>query len=391
MKRTLAWKSFQILFVASVVSLLVSTAATAGSTRRAASNNLTLGAGFPLSGPDAGLAVPIIQGLKLAVKHANAGFFGKVAGKVAIKIQDDQDKPEIGATVARKFCGDKSINAVIGHFASIVSLGTEAIYARCGPMTEISPSSSNDTLTQKGFKNFYRLSATNSEQSLLGAGWIKKRLPAVKTIVTIDANDVTTVQIANQFKAATKAKGISTLSQEHITSGATDFRGVLTKMIGEKPDLIYLSLFVNDGALVVKQARELGYKGVLFGIDAIATSQLVDLAGPSSEGVYFTNLGLDPTKLRSARPFVKAFRAAYKSDPPAYAANAYDALKVVVKAWQKIGTNDRAKLATAVRSVQFVGTSGLVAFDKTGEQKQPGIGIYQIKQGKVAYVGAGVK
>jgi branched-chain amino acid transport system substrate-binding protein len=384
-------RAIPILALAGVLALLATSLASAGPSR-AQADDLTIGAGFPLSGPDAGLAVPVIRALKLAVKQANAGHFGKLSGKVKLKIEDDQDKPEIGATVARKYCGDRSVNAVIGHFASIVSLGTQAIYARCGPMAEISPTSSNDTLTQKGFKNFYRLSATNSQQAILGAGWIKKFLPRVKTTVTIDGNDVTTTQLANQFKKAWAAKGGSTLSQEHITSGATDFRGVLTNVIAKNPDMIYLVLFVNDGSLVIKQARELGYKGVLFGIDAMSDPQVVKLAGAANaEGFYFTNLGLDPTKLKTGQAFSKAFKKAYGEDASSYAANTYDAVKVVVKAWQKAGTNDRAKLTSTIRSIKFAGVQGLVAFTPTGEQQKPAIGIYKIVKSKITYAGAGLR
>jgi branched-chain amino acid transport system substrate-binding protein len=350
---------------------------------------LKIGLSVPLSGPDAGLAVPLIDGAKLAAKQANAP--GGAPGGVKLDIQDDQEKPEIGTAVARKFCGDQSISAVVGHFASIVSLGAAPIYSRCGPMAMVAPTSSNDLLSQKGYVSFFRICGRNSQQAERSAIWVAKNLPDVKRVATIDANDATTRPLAQKFGDvfAQQGGGRTVIDREQITAGGSDFRGVLTKILAKRPDLIYMGLFVQDGALVIKQARQLGYRGPMLGMDAMATPDVAKLAGTNAaEGVYISNLGLDPGKLSGpASDFVAAYKSAYGSTPPAYAADGYDAVRVILAAWKRAGTTDRAKLRDAIAKTSMQGVQGHLAFTPAGDQQDPAIGIYQFKSGQLAFVG----
>lgn len=356
-----------------------------GGSQTGSSQSVSIGAAMPLSGPDAVLGVPIANGVKLAVKDANTK--GGLPGTLTAVTEDDQEKPEVGATVARKFCSTTGMIGVVGDLASSVTLGTQVVYNGCD-LVQITPSASNDTLTHKGYKNFFRTTAVNSDQATKAVDFIAKNLPNVKKVATVDGNDATTAQIANQFKSAGESKGMQTVSQVHVTPNTTNFRGALTSLIAAKPDLIYIALFVNDGALAVKQSRELGFKGLFFGIDSDVTPDFIKLAGPANaEGVYMSNLGYDPLATPSAKAFVDSYKATYGSDPNTYAANAYDAATAIIAAWKAAGSSDRKKIVAAMPSVSFTGTLGMVAFNENGDLTQPTIGIFQVKSGQIAFIG----
>jgi len=368
-----------------LIPAFVLTACASGGGEQSTAESVTIGAAMPLTGPDAPLGQPIANGVKLAVQQANAK--GGLPGKLSADPEDDQEKPEIGGTVARKFCETKGLIGVVGDLASSVTLGTQAVYNGCD-LVQVTPSASNDTLTHKGYHNFFRTTAVNSDQATKSVAYITKNLPNVKKVATIDGNDATTSQIANQFKTAGQAQSLQTTVQVHVTPNSTDFRGALTSVIATTPDLIYLALFFNDAALATKQSRELGFKGLFFGVDAVITNDFAKVAGQANaEGVYASNLGYDPLVTPSAKSFVTAYKKAFGDDANTYAANAYDAANAIIAAWKAAGSSDRKKILAQMPKVSFQGTQGLVAFNENGDLTQPTIGIFQVKNGQFAFVG----
>ena len=376
---------------AAVAAVVVTAAAgaTAGcgsSSGTAGGKDATIAVAVATSGPDGALGVPMADAVKLAVREAQQA--GGLPGRLAVEVEDDQEKPEVATTLARKFCGESGTIAAIGDLASEVTLGTQPVYDGCG-LAQITPVSSADGLTAKGYKRFFRTTPNNSAEGTGAAAYLHAHLSGLKSAATIDANDTTTVGLANAFASAfAAAGGRKIVTQEHITSGSTDFRGVLTKIIGERPDVLYLSLFFNDAALITKQARELGYTGQIVAVDASVTPEYVKIAGQqAAEGVLMSNLGLDPTKTPSAVSFTKDFRAAFGTAPNAYAANAFDAANVVIAAWKQAGSADRAKVADAIASTSLQGTQGPIAFDAKGDLRDPQIGMFQVKHGTIVFVG----
>lgn len=92
--------------------------------------------------------------------------------------------------------------------------------------------------------------------------WIQKNWPEVKTVAMINPNDDSGRSDAKVAKGVTDSMGYTTIDEEYYERGKTDFYPTLTKMAAMKPDLINLSCSpVGDSSLMVKQLRELGYKG----------------------------------------------------------------------------------------------------------------------------------
>jgi len=308
--------------------------------------------------------------------------------KISVDMQDDQDKPQIATELAHKFCDDKAVGAVLGSIASTVTLGTQPIYNSCD-LTQIVPAASNDSLTTKGYQNFFRTTAINSQEASKACQFIKAKMPSVKTIVTIDANDASTVEYANIAAAACKTAGLSVLDQVHVTPNGTDYRGALTAIIAKKPDLMFLATFLNDSALLVKQGKELGYTGQYFGADGDDDPAFVQLAGAANvEGMFMTDLGYDPSQTPTAQDFVKSYTAAFSNAPNTYAANAFDATNAVIAAWKAIGgIRDRKALQAQLKKTTIQGTFGPVAFDNKGDLQDPKVGVFQIKGGQITYYG----
>ena len=77
--------------------------------------------------------------------------------------QDDAADPRQATQVAQKLVDDKVV-AVIGHLNSGTSIPASKIYSDAG-IVQISPSATNPTYTQQGFKTTYRVVATDAQQA----------------------------------------------------------------------------------------------------------------------------------------------------------------------------------------------------------------------------------
>jgi branched-chain amino acid transport system substrate-binding protein len=375
------------VLAASALTAMTVLSGCGGGAASSGSKDAVIGLAMPVSGPDAPLAAPMINAVKLAIDEANAK--GDLPGKLTLNVQDDQSSPSVGASLARKFCGDSATIAAVANYASSITLNAQPVYNGCG-LTQIVPTASNDTLTTKGYKNFFRVTAKNSDATVGSVKWITANRPNVKTVATIDANDASTADTATQFVDQAKKAGLAVADSIHITANQGDFRGALTGLLSKKPDLIYIAAFYNDSGLITKQARELGYKGEIFGFDGLDSPDFIKIAGDqSAEGVHIASLGLDPTKNPSASSFVDAYTKAYKSAPNSAASQSYDTANVVINAWKSIGGGtDRAALTEAIKKTNFTGVGGNVSFDENGDMKKPQVGITGVKSGKWEFVGA---
>lgn len=338
----------------------------------------------PTTGTDAPLADPVVKGYKLAIKMANKE--PGLPGKILESVQDDQDKPEVGATVARKLCGQDNVVGVVGNFASSINLASGPVYEDC-MLSRVSATASNNTLTSKGWKYFFRICSKNSDQIGQGMQWVAANWPEAKAAAIITGNDASGREVAAHVTQLWKERGGKVLSQVQSTPGTSDFRGILTSMLADKPDFIFVGMFDTDSGLFVKQARELGYRGRFFGTDAIASTNFISVGGAkSTDGVFMTNLGFDPTKIASAAAFVAAYQAEYKEAPPSYAANAFDATMVLVQAWKAAGgAADRKAVRDALASKTFGTLFGPLAFNAVGDVAMPRIGIYKVSAGKIEF------
>ncbi|MCK9275000.1 MAG: ABC transporter substrate-binding protein [Syntrophales bacterium] len=125
----------------------------------------------------------------------------------------------------------------------------------------------------------------------------------IKTIASLNPDDETGKANAEAIKYVNeKAQfGFDLFPSEFFERGSKDFTAVLTRIIAKKPDLIETGMTdPTSQALVLKQARELGYKGHMLLIWGPDPAQVLKIAGPLAEGAFLgiaiTEPGTDEAK-----------------------------------------------------------------------------------------------
>jgi ABC-type branched-subunit amino acid transport system substrate-binding protein len=94
------------------------------------------------------------QAIDLAVEETNAAG-GILGAAISAAVNDDASDIEQGQHVARKFCAERNLLGVVGHYNSDVSIAAAAIYRKC-ELPMITPIASNPELTDRELPNVFR-------------------------------------------------------------------------------------------------------------------------------------------------------------------------------------------------------------------------------------------
>jgi len=108
-----------------------------------------------------------------------------------------------------------------------------------------------------------------------------------KTVACINPDDETGKGNLEAAKYVLGKLHMEIVASEFFERGIKDFTSVLTRIIAKKPDLIETGMAdPTSQALILKQARELGYKGVMFLAWGPNPEHVVKICGPLAEGAY---------------------------------------------------------------------------------------------------------
>ena len=334
----------------------------------------------PLTGGIAHLGKDNENGARLAVEEANAArtrIDGKEV-KFTFLAEDDQADPKTGTTVAQKLV-DAKVAGVVGHLNSGTSIPASPIYAQAG-IPVISGSATNPKLTEQGFKSQFRVVGRDDQQGPAIASYLATTKKP-KLVAVIDDATAYGEGIANEVEKTLKAANIKVLPREKGTDKTTDWKAVLTKLRGRRPDAVFYGGMDATGGPLLKQGRELGIKAVFSFGDGACTDEMTKLAGPAAEGLLCSQAGIPPQA--ADKRFLEAYKKRFNVDPILYAPFTYDAAKLLIAAMQKANSADPKRYLPELQKIDFTGATGKIAFDWKGDRKDAEMTIFTMQGGKL--------
>jgi len=371
--------------IALSVTALILTACGKGDDKAAAVSadgiEVKIGHVAPLTGPIAHLGKDNENGARLALEEINKAGLTIDGKKVVLTLvpEDDAEDPKTATQVAQKLV-DAKVVGVVGHLNSGTSIPASKIYSDAG-ITQISPSSTNPDYTNQGFKTTYRLVATDAQQGPALGNYVANTLKA-KTVAIIDDSTQYGKGLADEFEKTVKAAGVKVVTREASNNKATDFKAILTKVKGSKPDVIMYGGMDATGGPLAKQATELGIKAKIVGGDGMCTEKLIELAGDAVVNVTCSEAGKALSKMDQGADFQKRYKERFNSDVQIYAPFTYDAVYVLVDAMKRANSTDPAKILVAMPDTKMNGLVGNIAFDAKGDMKEGVITLYDFKDKK---------
>ncbi|MGZ0051947.1 branched-chain amino acid ABC transporter substrate-binding protein [Brevibacillus gelatini] len=345
----------------------------------------------PLSGNQSSLGDAIKTGAEYAL-NLRKEEFKKLGFDIQLFPQDDQADPKIGVSNAEMLISNPDVYGVVGHLNSGVAIPSSVKYEE-GNLVMVSPANTAVKLTEEGKKTVHRICARDDAQGPKAAMYAKNTL-GVKTAFIIHDKTAYGQGLSDQVKLQFEKDGVQILGYEGITQGEKDYSAVLNQVTAKNPDIIFFGGLYPEGGILVKQAREKGYKGYFMGGDGLDSSDMIKIAGDAVEGVVFTSVAGDVTQTEEGKKWAEEYKKATNKPLETYSVYGFDSMNVILNGvMEAIKANGGKKptreqvLEAVHKTKDFQGQFTKVTFDEKGDNVNADVFIYKYDKDKSTFVG----
>jgi branched-chain amino acid transport system substrate-binding protein len=313
----------------------------------AGAQTLKIGVIGPLTGGGAPWGNAAAEATRLAAADVNAKGGLDVGGKrykVEVIAYDDQYKAADAVAAYNRLVNQDGVKYTLGvtspaalALAPQIEADKTIHVTTAGAVKAVDPNS----------KHMFRMISLLRDYVPAIVGWVKDNYKE-RRVAILNPNDDSGWASTEIAKGAYGKHGFEIVGSELYERTQKDFQPLLTKVLATRPEIIELaSTAPATAGLIVRQARDLGYKGLFVKNSGAAVSEIVATAGNAgAEGVislHFADPGSDGYK-RLAVEFKKAFNQMPDDLIVVY----YDGANALLQAIQKGGdVNDTAKVSSA--------------------------------------------
>ena len=346
-----------------IISTTVVTAALLTGSLAAAAQDVVVGAGFLLSGRFASYGEDAKAGVDLGLSEINAAG-GVLDRKLVVDYVDTKADRALAVANYRKWAARPEVVAML-TISSIEFLALDPVAPEVKlPFVSIGSAAPIDSFSPWSFR--VQLIVSKAMGPVLNE---LKSMFGVKSVgVIYDTTNNYTVGEMETVKAAAPSVALELRDVEPFSSGDQDFSLQITRIKQNEPDLLFVAATTDEAALIISQARALGLKSRMIGGAGLNDPRIATLPGEAADGVmtFFPFDATDPRPV--VQKFVSAYKEAYKTDPPAFAALGYDAIRLLADAIRRAGNLDRTKVRDALASTRdFEGANGMFSYDGSGD------------------------
>ncbi len=326
------------------LTLLASCAADPGSKPVDVAGGVPVGAVLALTGNANVYGQDQKIGLELALQHRNGA--GGINGNPLKLALEDSGSDEPGANAAFTLQINRGVLALIGPTLSQQAFSADPIAQRRG-VPVVAPSNTATGIPEIGFF-ISRVSAQSSVIAPLAIERALKIQPGLKRAAVFYAqDDAYSTAETTIFQKALKEKGLDPVTVQRTQLNDQDFQNQISAALREKPDLIVLSLQAVDGGNLIRQLRELGYKGLIVAGNGMNTPNIYPICQKYCDGLLIAQAYSPELDTPANTAFLKAFQAAKGGAiPPQLTAQAYTALQVIGDALVRLDKRQPLKGAT---------------------------------------------
>jgi branched-chain amino acid transport system substrate-binding protein len=293
---------------------------------------------------------------------------------------------------------EEKLNFIIGPIASPIAASAIPAWRQAKPVW-IVPGASTVTMEKEvGTEpNFFHAFPYAYQYHVQIAGMLKEFVnpKTVSIVYTDDDYGRSHLPLAEKYL---KQAGFNILSEEIVRANSADMNSVLTKISFAKPEVLLALMQTTDSITLAKQVYTRRLKvPYLIGTFATQLKEWQDAVGPAQEGWTglasylpdLVNYPANPTYpklLPSTRDWEAAFRAKYAQDPNYDDSLCYSLAVAMAIAVKNAGSNDKEKIAQALRDLDIDTVYGHLKWTQTeGGTKQNAYDhmiIFQRQNGK---------
>lgn len=319
-----------------------------------------------LSGEQKAVGRAQYNGVRLAVDRLNSltgrGF------DLVLQVHDDKGDTNRARRIAGQLAADDRVRAVLGPTTDACAEAALDLYQQARlPMVTVS--TGLDEVSPATHRVY---TATRPDDSTLATPLIAYlvRVVAARRTVLIDDDaegDYSRRLCAGIDEAVRSGRRTvirRTLAAESDTAG---FRALARSVTDARADAVVFGGGHGRAARLAQALTAAGFSGARLAGERALDARFLTSAGEAAQDWVFAAAFLDPTLETAAKSFVTAYRKRFKTAPPPYAAEAYDATHFVARAVASLGAAhaERNAVVGRLRETDYRGITKRLRYDSS--------------------------
>jgi branched-chain amino acid transport system substrate-binding protein len=334
-----------------------------------AAEPIKIGAILSITGPASFLGAPEAKTLEMLVEEQNK--MGGVKGhKIELIIKDSGASPEKAFSFAKQLIEEDKVFAIIGPSTSGETMKIKSV-AEVGKTILLSCAAA-ETIVNPVAKYVFKTPQKDSDAVV--KIFQQMKMMKISKIGVLSSNTGFGQAGEAQIMKLAPDHGIKIVANEVYDKAASDLTAEVTKVKAAGVEAILNWSIEPAQAIVIKNARQIGFKGPIFQSHGFGNIKYVEAAGEAAEGMLFPAGRLlvadvlpksNPQKALLVK-YKKDYESKYKEDASTFGGHAYDAFLILTKGIEKAKSMDKEAVRSAIEQLTgVVGTGGVFNFSAT--------------------------
>ncbi len=386
LKRCLTMNRQLWLSLLVVASVLVASCGGGGAPGAPTRGDVVVYVAVPLSGFQANGGQTVLGGVRLAAEEINRSG-GLLGYRVVVRSLDDESDSDVAVaqieTIRAALAQGDKVIGVIGHLNSGQTLAGMEEYKDM-PFLVITPTASEQSLTARGFRNFFRVNANDAVQAKVDAEFLVNKLQA-KRVAVVHNDTEYGKGLADALIKELAARGAESALQLQVAEGQSRYADEVAKIKAAAPDAIFYAGYEIEAPYLRAELVEAGVTTPMLASDGAFLAATIDESNGTAEGMYVSAFAPSPRSVADAKWF-EAYQAVEYRNPDTYSVNGYVGLQVLAEGVRKADSLESTRVADALRSNVVATLLQDLRFEQNGDLSEPKIWIYQVVAGEFQQV-----
>lgn len=369
------------------------------------SEAVRIGALNPLTGAGATYGTGMQKAIQIAVDQVNeeGGVLGK---KVELFTADGETDPNAAVRAVNKLVNLNKVDAVMGTYASAVTLAVLPITKRAG-ILEMNTSGAPAVHNQGPLA--YAFYAQDLQLGKAQARYARGE--NYETAATMYMDNPAGIELARAFEEEFEQLGGKVVGSVRFPEGKASYDAELGKLVRNKPDIAVLESYVPDGATILKQGQAIAPEQTWMGIGFAVNPQLAEIIGHELTNGMRGMEVIPDADSKSYEYLASRYEAEMGQSVQSnvYASMTYDMVHTYALAVEHAGTKEAAavsesmhavtdpegikvysfgegkKLLDEGKKINYSGASGLLEFDAQNNRAVL-VGVWELQDGKATVI-----
>jgi branched-chain amino acid transport system substrate-binding protein len=328
----------------------------------------------------------VLGGVRLAAAEINRSG-GLMGYRVVVRPLDDEADSDVAVAqidqVRQALAQGERVVAIIGHLNSGQTLAAMEFYKDMD-LVVITPTASEQSLTERGYTNFFRVNADDSVQAAVDARFLVEKLGARRVAVVFNNTEYGQGLAASLIQEL-EQRGGEAVVQLEVEEGQSRYETELAQIQAANPEAVFYAGYEIEAPYLRATLVEAGVTVPMLSSDGAFLGATIDEAAGTAEGMYVSAFAPGPRNVADAR-WVEAYQAVEYRNPDTYSVNGYVAMQVLAEGVNKAGSLDAAAIADALRQNPLSTLLDELRYQPNGNLVDAQIWIYQVVGGEFQQV-----